>query len=60
MQHSLACVGYQLATDGRFGDETALVVKAFQRRFRPKHVNGILDGETVSLIYAVAEMHSDA
>lgn len=60
LQQSLAYIGYQLAIDGRFGDKTGHVIQAFQRRFRPSHVSGILDGETISLIYAVAEMHGDA
>src|SRR5689334_2111712 len=43
----LARIGYEL-------DDFAATVTAFQRRFRPSRVDGLLDGETRSMIAAVA------
>lgn len=46
LQGDLAGFGYGLAVDGLFGPETAAVVTAFQRHWRPARVDGIADGGT--------------
>jgi N-acetylmuramoyl-L-alanine amidase len=46
LQRSLAAYGYQLALTGFYSPETANVVEAFQRHFRPKLVDGCADIST--------------
>ena len=53
LQAALAAFGYAVAVDGRFGVETAAVVRAFQRHFRPWRVDGRADGETGALLAAL-------
>jgi N-acetylmuramoyl-L-alanine amidase len=52
----LAAIGYGIDEEG--GGDGALLasLRAFQRRFRQKRVDGILDGETLLLLRAVAEL----
>ena len=45
----LGRIGY-----GYLDDDLAAVLRAFQRRFRPSAVTGVLDGETAALLRAVA------
>ena len=55
----LARIGYATGEGGEegAGSDGALIAafRAFQRRFRPRRVDGILDGETMVLLRAVAE-----
>lgn len=51
-QRLLGRFGYEIEQTGQLDDRTALVLAAFQRRFRPAQVDGRLDGETLALIEA--------
>ena len=42
--------GYGLGEEGAFGEETAAVVRAFQRHFRPALVDGVADASTVATL----------
>jgi N-acetylmuramoyl-L-alanine amidase len=42
--------GYDLTPTGTFGDRTGHVVRAFQRHFRPGHVDGRIDLSTLSTL----------
>jgi N-acetylmuramoyl-L-alanine amidase len=42
--------GYGLGAESIFDDETAAVVRAFQRHFRPALVDGVADVSTVSTL----------
>lgn len=53
LQLDLRAIGYALTVDGEFGLAMEAVVKAFQRRFRPEAIDGIVDGETAGLIARV-------
>ncbi|TGY89999.1 N-acetylmuramoyl-L-alanine amidase [Marinicauda algicola] len=53
LQLDLQAIGYALTVDGEFGLAMEAVVKAFQRRFRPEAIDGIVDGETAGLIARV-------
>lgn len=55
-----ACPGQELADHSILDPETGRldVVTAFQRRFRPWHITGDADPETMSLVAAVAELCS--
>jgi N-acetylmuramoyl-L-alanine amidase len=50
LQRRLAAYGYEIAPTGRFGEETAIVVTAFQRHFRPALVNGRADHSTIDTL----------
>ena len=56
----LVAYGYDLEINGEFDEELALVVRAFQRHFRPSTVSGVLDIGTCntieSLLKIVAEV----
>jgi N-acetylmuramoyl-L-alanine amidase len=53
-QDGLIAIGYGLASSGAMDPRTAAVVTAFQRRFRPASIDGVLDRETAVLIGKVA------
>ncbi len=55
-QERLIAVGYGLASSGAMDLRTVAVVKAFQRRFRPVLIDGVLDRETAELIAKLAEI----
>lgn len=55
-QTDLAAIGYRTAISGRFDGSMALVVTAFQRRWRPEQVSGEGDAQTIALAHAVADM----
>ncbi len=44
LRAALARYGYSLGDDDRFGPHTAAVVRAFQRHFRPRLIDGVWDG----------------
>lgn len=46
LQAGLTRLGYDSAPSGKFDDDTATIVTAFQRHWRPERVDGIADGET--------------
>lgn len=50
LQQDLARVGYGVPTDGVYDSETAIVVKAFQRRFRPERIDGVADPSTLATL----------
>ncbi len=54
LQRLLAAIGYAVPDSGRLDAETALVVTAFQRHFRPSRCDGAADDETRARIAAVA------
>lgn len=56
VQARLALIGYGIEANGSFSPRTRAVVAAFQRRFRPAHVDGLVDGETAALIEAVRNL----
>ena len=56
LQKALAAIGYRINADGVYGAETAAVVTAFQRHFRPRHIDGTADAETQTLVYAVCRL----
>lgn len=54
-QAALARIGYEVVVTGRADEATARTVQAFQRHFRPRLCDGILDAETLWRIAVVAE-----
>ena len=56
LQFGLAQIGYNLVVSGVLDDETIDVVRAFQRRFRPETVSGIVDVDTFGLVADVTRL----
>jgi N-acetylmuramoyl-L-alanine amidase len=56
LQRDLATIGYRIDVTSTFTEQTAAVVRAFQRRWRPLKVTGEGDVETITLAHAVAAM----
>ena len=46
LQSMLVLYGYGVDITGVFDDQTRIVVEAFQRHFRPRRVDGVVDGST--------------
>ena len=57
VQAQLIELGYGLSVTGIFDDATATVLRAFQRRYRPEHIDGIADPETAGRLDAVLRLH---
>ena len=53
LQSGLLRLGYDCPRDGDFDRETATVVTAFQRHWRPAQVDGAADGETRARLMAL-------
>jgi N-acetylmuramoyl-L-alanine amidase len=60
LQAGFSRLGYDCPPSGTYDDDTAVVVTAFQRHWRPAGVDGIADGETraclVQLLRAIAAL----
>ena len=52
-QAMLSAIGYRVPSSGALDDETRQVLVAFQRRFRPRRVDGGLDDETAARVSSV-------
>jgi N-acetylmuramoyl-L-alanine amidase len=50
VQAMLAMYGYRVPGTGAFDEETAQVVTAFQRHFRPERVDGVADVSTITTL----------
>jgi len=55
LQQRLAAFGYAISPTGIFDEETAKVVAAFQRHFRPQRVDGHADASTLSTLLQLLE-----
>jgi N-acetylmuramoyl-L-alanine amidase len=59
LQAGLTRMGYDSAPSGKYDEHTKMIVRAFQRHWRPEGVDGVADGETrarlVHLLRAAAE-----
>ena len=56
VQESLSDIGYQIKKDGFFGNETHLVLQAFQRRFRSSNFDGHFDNATGIMIQSIRDL----
>ena len=50
LQSDLARWGYGIDADGHYGNGTATVVRAFQRRYRPSRISGEADSGTLATL----------
>jgi len=55
LQQALKSYGYNIEESGTYDEATRAVVTAFQRHFRPEHVDGIADASTVLTLRALIE-----
>lgn len=56
LQAGLTRLGYDLPPTGLFDCDTTIVVRAFQRHWRPERVDGIADGETRARLIALLRL----
>ena len=56
VQQELAFIGYPLKQTGYMDEATKEALVAFQRRFRPGDISGVMDDETRYLLIAVGRM----
>jgi len=56
LQAGFTRLGYDLPPSGKFDGDTAAVVRAFQRHWRPERVDGIADGETRARLIALLRL----
>lgn len=54
VQAQLALIGYTLNKTGVMDTATRMALMAFQRRFRPERIDGLIDDETQALLAALA------
>jgi len=54
-QEALAAFGYGLQVTGEVDEATEAVVCAFQRRFRPRRIDGRIDSETAAILADVGD-----
>lgn len=59
-QSHLAAFGYGVPGHGRYDDATRAAVTAFQRHFRPGHVDGAADAETRGVLTRLLNMFGDS
>jgi N-acetylmuramoyl-L-alanine amidase len=55
VQERLARIGYGVAANGMHDAATKSAIAAFQRRFRPEKIDGLIDDETRALIAALSQ-----
>jgi N-acetylmuramoyl-L-alanine amidase len=55
LQRTLRSYGYGIEETGVYDEATTIVVKAFQRHFRPARVDGIADPSTLLTLRALIE-----
>ncbi|HYC04263.1 MAG TPA: N-acetylmuramoyl-L-alanine amidase [Azospirillaceae bacterium] len=58
LQRDLARLGYDVPQTGGLDEPTRLVVRAFQRHWRPADFSGTPDDETVARLRALLKLHS--
>lgn len=51
LQTMLSLYGYKVPVSGAYDGETARVVEAFQRHFRPARVDGVADASTITTLH---------
>lgn len=56
LQAGLHRLGYQPKPSGTYDKETATVVRAFQRHWRPARVDGVADGETRARLVGLLQL----
>ena len=55
LQRQLQAYGYGIDDTGSYGEQTQIVVTAFQRHFRQERIDGIADASTLLTMRALME-----
>jgi N-acetylmuramoyl-L-alanine amidase len=55
LQRALRVYGYGIEETGSYGEQTEIIVAAFQRHFRQERVDGIADASTLLTLRALME-----
>jgi N-acetylmuramoyl-L-alanine amidase len=58
LQAGLHRLGFEPLPSGRYDEETAVTVTAFQRHWRPERVDGVADGETRARLMGILQLAS--
>ena len=56
LQAGLHRLGYEPRPSGKYDEETATVVRAFQRHWRPDRIDGVADGETRARLMGLLQL----
>jgi N-acetylmuramoyl-L-alanine amidase len=59
LQAGLTRLGYDCAPSGRYDAATAAIVRAFQRHWRQRLVDGVADGETRARLIALLKLAAE-
>jgi N-acetylmuramoyl-L-alanine amidase len=59
LQAGLAALGYDSPPCGRYDADTTSIVRAFQRHWRQRQVDGVADGETRATLIALLKLARD-
>ena len=57
VQRGLRAYGYDLEPSGEVDTQTRFVTRAFQMHFRPSPSDGVIDIETVAILFALLEKY---
>ncbi|WP_051149265.1 N-acetylmuramoyl-L-alanine amidase [Litchfieldella anticariensis] len=57
LQHALQAWGYPLRVTGELDRRTAVVLRAFQMRFRPTDYRGLPDAESAAILWALLDKY---
>lgn len=57
IQRGLHAYGYEIEESGENDVETRFVVRAFQMHFRPSRIDGLVDNDTASILFALLEKY---
>jgi N-acetylmuramoyl-L-alanine amidase len=60
LQAGLRRLGYELQPTGKYEEDTAVVVTAFQRHWRPGRVDGVADGDTRARLVGLLRLATEA
>jgi len=55
VQRGLAHIGYSARVTGVMDTETRLIIEAFQRRYRPDQIDGVVDIQTMDVLKSIAD-----
>jgi len=57
VQHALSAYGYRIDQTGINDAQTRFAVRAFQMHFRPSDYSGLIDNETIAILFALLEKY---
>jgi N-acetylmuramoyl-L-alanine amidase len=58
VQRGLSFIGYNIEVNGELDQQTAHMISAVQRRYRPQKIDGLIDVQTLELVTSLAGLKS--